>query len=281
MAQQSAKPDRPSRPQGMAPSGQVSPMAGAWVSRLLSIRENLEKIGVDDAEVLDKVGRELGKIKKSNYDLEKRIRILSREQAKLMRELANKEEVDDKELFAKIDELAKLRAEQGRLAVKSLLVLRSNLDEKQMKAAHKLVAKSAREKMAARKSAAKQQALKKDMADKPAKKECKAKKDKAAKKKAVVKVDCKVKEDKAEVKEAKPAKKECKAKKDKEAKKKAVVKVDCKVKEDKAEVKEAKPAKKECKAKKTAKKAKKKVDKKKAVKVEDSDAEEAKSADKE
>ena len=124
---------------GHPPFGPGPMMQNAWVAHVLSSRENLSKIGVTDAAVCDKLIGELATIKEKSDALEKQVRVISREQAQLMRELMDDKSKDAKPVLDKIDEVAKLRAEQGRLAVKAIIVARDNLSEEQLKQARTLI----------------------------------------------------------------------------------------------------------------------------------------------
>ena len=142
--------DGPRRPEGGRPHGDRPPPgmmpggSGTWVARTLSSRENLAKIGVADEDKQNKLVEGLSSIREKSEDLEKKIRAISREQAKLMRELLEDGGRDDKAVLEKIDEVAKLRAEQGRLAVKAILVARDNLTPEQLKKAHELISERGR-----------------------------------------------------------------------------------------------------------------------------------------
>lgn len=129
----------PHRVGGPPPFGPGPMMQNAWVAHVLSSRENLSKIGVTDSAVCDKLIGELTAIKEKSDALEKQVRVISREQAQLMRELMDDKSKDAKPVLDKIDEVAKLRAEQGRLAVKAILVARDNLSEDQLKQARTLI----------------------------------------------------------------------------------------------------------------------------------------------
>ncbi len=142
MAQDAPKPEggaAPHRAGGHPPFGPGAMMQNAWVARVLSSRENLAKIGVTDAAVCDKLIGELTAIREKSDALEKQVRGISREQAQLMRDLMEDKSKDAKPVLDKIDEVAKLRAEQGRLAVKAILLARDNLSEEQLKQARSLI----------------------------------------------------------------------------------------------------------------------------------------------
>ena len=117
----------------------MMPPTGPWVAQLLCNSENLDKIGVTDEALRGKLTLELQPIKDKGNVLEKQIREISREQAQLMRELFAEKGRDAKPVLDKIDEVARLRAEQGRLAVKAILVARDNLSPEQLKKAQELI----------------------------------------------------------------------------------------------------------------------------------------------
>lgn len=113
--------------------------AGPWVAQMLAGGDNLEKIGVTDEALRESLRNDLAALKEKSDAIEKQIREVSREQAKLMRELMKDRSRSADEVLAKIDEVSKLRAEQGRLAVQSIVLLRDKLSAEQLQAAHKLI----------------------------------------------------------------------------------------------------------------------------------------------
>jgi len=123
----------------------MMPPSGPWVAQLLCNSENLDKIGVTDEALRGKLTLELQPIKDKGNALEKQIREISREQAQLMRELFADKAKDAKPVLDKIDEVAKLRAEQGRLAVKAILVARDNLSPEQLEKAQALIREGGRQ----------------------------------------------------------------------------------------------------------------------------------------
>lgn len=127
--------------------------AGPWVAGLLSSDEALRKIGVADSAVSEKIRRGLKEIKKNSFEIEKKIRMHSREQAAMMKALMSGKTKDAAKVLAKIDELAALRSEQGKLAVKTILLLRENLTDEQMKNARRLIMRSGKARIAERRKA--------------------------------------------------------------------------------------------------------------------------------
>lgn len=125
--------------------GPMMHAAGAWVPRMLSSKANLEKIGVTDEALRTKLLGELKPLKEQGDQLEQKVREISREQAQLMRGLLNDKGSDPKAVMDKIDEVAKLRAEQGRLSVKAMLVLRDNLSPEQLAKAREYILERGRE----------------------------------------------------------------------------------------------------------------------------------------
>ena len=112
---------------------------GPWLVRMFTKKENFEKLGISDKSKADKLLADLEKIKDEGNTIEKNVRDISREQAELMRKLFADKAADSKEVMAKIDEVAKLRAEQARLSVKTILTLRENLTEEQMQNARNMM----------------------------------------------------------------------------------------------------------------------------------------------
>ena len=125
--------------------GQMMHAAGAWVPRMLSTKASLEKIGVTDEAVSAKLLAELKPLKEQGDVLERKIREVSRDQAQLMRGLLKDKGADPKAVMDRIDEVAKLRAEQGRLSVRALVALRDNLAPEQLEKARAFILEHGRE----------------------------------------------------------------------------------------------------------------------------------------
>lgn len=132
--------EKPTPPNGgMHPRGPMMQHAGPWMVRMLSNKGALEKMGVTDDALKDKIIAALNPIKDEGEALEKKIREISREQAEMTRGLFDDKTRDPKPVMDKITEVAKLRAEQGRLAVKAFLVLRDNLPQEQLEKAKSVI----------------------------------------------------------------------------------------------------------------------------------------------
>ena len=112
---------------------------GPWLVRMFTKKENFEKLGITDKAKADKLLADLESIKDEGNAIEKKVREISREQAELMRKLFADKAADSKEVMAKIDEVAKLRADQARLSVKTILMLRENLTDEQMQNARNMM----------------------------------------------------------------------------------------------------------------------------------------------
>ena len=125
--------------------GPMMHAAGAWVPRMLANKASLEKIGVTDEALGAKLIAELKPLREQGDVLEKKIREVSREQFKMMQGLLKDKGADPKAVMDKIDEVAKLRAEQGCLSVRALVVLRDNLSPEQLAKARELVLERGRE----------------------------------------------------------------------------------------------------------------------------------------
>lgn len=123
---------------------------GPWLVRLFTKKENFEKIGISDKIKADKLFADLESIKGESNALEKKIREISREQAELMRKLFSDRTSDGKDVMAKIDEVAKLRADQARLSVKAIQLLRENLSDEQMQNARNMIMERGRMRRAMR-----------------------------------------------------------------------------------------------------------------------------------
>ena len=112
---------------------------GPWLVRMFTKKDNFEKLGITDKAKADKLLTDLENIKDEGNAIEKKVREISREQAELMRKLFADKTADSKEVMAKIDEVAKLRADQARLSVKTIHMLRENLTEEQMQNARNMM----------------------------------------------------------------------------------------------------------------------------------------------
>ena len=112
---------------------------GPWLVRMFTKKDNFEKLGISDKAKADKLLADLESIKDEGNAIEKKVREISREQAELMRKLFADKAADSKEVMAKIDEVAKLRADQARLSVKTILTLRENLTEEHMQNARNMM----------------------------------------------------------------------------------------------------------------------------------------------
>ena len=132
--------ERPEKPQRMRMSQrQMMQGQGPWLVRMFTKRENFEKLAIADKVKAEKLFSDLGAIKDEGNALEKKVREISREQAELMRRLFTDKESDSTEVMAKIDEVARLRADQARLSVKTIMLLRENLTDEQMQSARSMI----------------------------------------------------------------------------------------------------------------------------------------------
>ena len=108
----------PSRPHGGMPfRGPMMQQTGPWVLRMLANKAVLDKIGVTDEALRDKLLTALAPLKEQGEEIEKKIREISHEQMKLTRGLFEDKARDPKPVLDKITEVAKLRAEQGHISV--------------------------------------------------------------------------------------------------------------------------------------------------------------------
>lgn len=139
--ERAAAGERPMR--GPGPMMRNAP--GAWVPLMLSTKASLEKLGVTDEAQSNKIIAELKPLKEQGEVLEKKIRELSREQFQQMRGLLKDKGADPKAVLDKIDEVAKLRAEQGRISVRAIVVLRDNLTPEQLEKACSIIKERGRE----------------------------------------------------------------------------------------------------------------------------------------
>ena len=113
--------------------------SGVMMMRLLSSKMFLERIGVTDEAQISKITDAVKPLREECDKLEAKIRENSRAQSQAMRELVKDKAADPKAAMDKVDELEKLRAEKGRLAVKAILALRENLTPEQAEKAGEML----------------------------------------------------------------------------------------------------------------------------------------------
>jgi len=113
--------------------------SGAMMLRMLSSKPALERIGVTDEEQSKKITDAMKPLMEESGKLEGQIRELTRAQSQALGALLKDKASAPKAAMDKVDELEKLRAEQGRLAVKAVLVLRENLTPEQLEKAGALL----------------------------------------------------------------------------------------------------------------------------------------------
>ena len=109
--------------------------SGAMMLRMLSSKQALERIGVTDEAQCTKISDAMKPLMEESGKLEGQIRELTRAQSQALGALLKDKASDPKVAMDKVGELEKLRAEQGRLAVKAVLVLRENLTPEQLEKA--------------------------------------------------------------------------------------------------------------------------------------------------
>ena len=119
--------------------------SGPWVARMLSSKTTLEKIGVADEALRDKIIAMIAPLKDKGDALDKKIRDIAFEQAEMTRALFDDKTRDPKPVMDKIGEVAKLRAEQARISVKAMLMLRENLSAEQLEKAKTVIFERGRE----------------------------------------------------------------------------------------------------------------------------------------
>ena len=112
---------------------------------MLSSKMVLDRIGVTNEAQRTKLLADIKPLKEQGDVLEQKIREISREQAQLMRVLFQDKGSDPKAVLDKLDEVAKLRAEQGGLSVEAIIVLRDNLSPEQLAKAREFILERGRE----------------------------------------------------------------------------------------------------------------------------------------
>jgi len=137
--------ERPAMGERPMPGPMMHGPTGAWVPRMLTSNMVLDRIGVTNEAQRTKLLAEIKPLKEQGDVLEQKIRDISREQAQLMRVLFQEKGSDPKAVLDKLDEVAKLRAEQGGLSVKAIIVLRDNLSPEQLTKAREFILERGRE----------------------------------------------------------------------------------------------------------------------------------------
>lgn len=152
LAQGEPKPKgAPGRDGGHGAKPPLAPNSGIWVAKMLSKPEVIEKIGVTDEAAKAKIIGGLAELDGKGAKLEEEIRRLSLEQAGLFKSVLSDKEADAAPLYAKVDEIAALRTEQGKLAVEALVLLRDCLSQEQIDRAVKIVEERAERRFERRK----------------------------------------------------------------------------------------------------------------------------------
>lgn len=109
--------------------------SGAMLLRMLSSKMGLERIGVTEEAQVTKLTDAFKPLMEESGKLDGQIRELTRAQSQALSALLKDKASDPKVAMDKVGEIEKLRAEQGRLAVKAVLVLRENLTPEQLEKA--------------------------------------------------------------------------------------------------------------------------------------------------
>ena len=113
--------------------------SSAFILRMLSNKMALERIGITDEAQRQKIVDAIKPLREQGDQLEAKIRELSRAQSQSLSALLKDKSADPKAAMDKLDELEKLRAEQGRISVKAVLALRDNLTPEQAEKAGEMI----------------------------------------------------------------------------------------------------------------------------------------------
>ena len=113
--------------------------SGALILRMLSSKMALERMGVTDEAQRQKIADAIKPLREQSDQLDAKIRELARAQSQSLCALLKDKGADPKAAMDKMDELEKLRAEQGRISVKAVLVLRDNLTPEQAEKAGEMI----------------------------------------------------------------------------------------------------------------------------------------------
>lgn len=111
---------------------------GTWLLKSLTNKEKLLELNVDE-EKIDALIKKCEELMKKNAEIESQIRQISRKQVADMRKFVNGEIDNAEELLKQVDDIALLRADQGRLSIESILFLRSNLSKEQLSSVMKML----------------------------------------------------------------------------------------------------------------------------------------------
>jgi hypothetical protein len=113
---------------------------GSMILMALSNPELVDELKLDE-ETLAKLKEKSKELLEKRFKIEEKIRELSLKQVKLMKQLVDGELQDTKELNEQIDEIALLRADQGRLAIESIVWARQHFSKEQIDAATEFMKK--------------------------------------------------------------------------------------------------------------------------------------------
>ncbi len=124
---------------GDRPNGPMGPQPGKMlIDQLLSGTTLTGEIGLTP-ESAARMRDELQALQAQHGELESQINKLSLEQEGRVKRLLHQPNVDTGEIMKTIDEIGRLRAEQAKLTIQNLLVIRKHLSPEQIRKAHELL----------------------------------------------------------------------------------------------------------------------------------------------
>ena len=124
--------DRNNLPGG--PGGRMMPRRridyGNWLGAMVVSEKFIKEIGISDEQV-SKLKTALAQFDEEGRKLEEEIRQNARQQAEKCRELLGKPGDDAGEVLAIVEKIGKLRTEQAKISIKTLMTIRDTLNDEQ------------------------------------------------------------------------------------------------------------------------------------------------------
>ncbi len=124
------------------PGGQMMPRRridyGNWLGAMVVSEKFIKEIGISEEQV-NKLKAALARFDEEWRKLDEEIRQNARQQAEKCKELLGKPGDDAAEVLAIVEKIGKLRTEQAKISIKTLMTIRDTLNDEQRKKAMTLI----------------------------------------------------------------------------------------------------------------------------------------------
>lgn len=129
----------------------ISPRFGGWVAKCILRNSFIKEANITSNQV-SALQVALNEIAARQQSLETNITAIAKKQGALGKEILNKPGADAAPLLACVDEIAKLRGEQAKLSIQTLIVIRETLDDAQRAKVQEFLRAEGRQRMKERMS---------------------------------------------------------------------------------------------------------------------------------